>query len=29
MEMLVLEYEEAGAMLSQLGFNVGMFDIKP
>ena len=29
MEMLVSEYEEAGAMLSRLGFNGGMFDIKP
>ena len=29
MEMLVSEYEEAGEMLSWLGFNGGMFDIKP
>ena len=29
MEMLVSEYEEAGEMLSWLGFNSGMFDIKP
>ena len=29
MEMLVSEYEEAGAMVSRLGFNGGMFDIKP
>ena len=29
MEMLVLEYEEEGVILSRLGFNGGMFDIKP
>ena len=29
MEILVSEYEEAGAMLSWLEFNGGMFDIKP
>ena len=28
MEMLVSEYEEAGAMLYRLGFNCGIFDIK-
>ena len=27
--MLVSEYEESGAMISRLGFNGGMFDIKP
>ena len=27
--MLVLEYEEEGVILSRLGFNGGMFDIKP
>ena len=29
MEMLVSEYEEAGTLLSRLGFDGGMFDIKP
>ena len=29
MELLVEEYEEAGAMLTSLGFNGCIFDIKP